>query len=219
MRPLHLPEGPLSVLAVGAHCDDVEIGAGGLLLRLAAERPDLRVHVLVLTGTPERAAEARASAAAFLHPVSPSVEVVGLDDGRLPAHWTAVKDALARTARGPGADLVLAPDPHDAHQDHRLLGELVPTALRDHLVLHYEIPKWDGDLGAGTPGTYVTLDETIMARKWQLLDEHFVSQRGHDWFTEETFRALARLRGMECRAPYAEAFAVRKAVLSVGSAE
>ena len=139
----------------------------------------------------------------------------GLPDGRLPGHWNTVKDLLQRFAAGSAADIVLAPSPADAHQDHRLLGELVRTAFRDHLVLHYEIPKWDGDLGATRPQTYWPLTGDLVHRKFALLDEHYPSQRGHDWWREDTFSALARLRGMECRAEYAEAFASPSVVLGL----
>lgn len=215
MLPLTLARDgePLSVLVLGAHCDDVEIGAGGTLLRLAEEVTNLAVHVTVLTSTPERAAEAHLSAKTFLAPAAVTADVHELPDGRLPGCWDETKSLVEDLATRVSADVVLAPSPRDAHQDHRLLGELVTTAFRDHLVLHYEIPKWDGDLGAGAPTHYVPLTAEHVARKFALLWECFPSQRGRDWFTEETFRSLARLRGMECRASYAEAFSVGKAVL------
>ena len=220
MLPLTLaPEtGAMTVLALGAHPDDVEIGAGGTLLRLAEEMPGLRGHVVVLTSTPERAAEAQTSAKAFLAPAEATCEVHELWDGRLPSRWNETKEVLEGLARRVDADVVLAPSPHDAHQDHRLLGELVRTSFRDHLVLHYEIPKWDGDLGSSAATHYVPLTPSQMQRKCALLQESFPSQQGRDWFSDETFYALARLRGMECRARYAEAFNVGKAVLSWGAA-
>ncbi|MGH8866750.1 MAG: PIG-L deacetylase family protein [Actinomycetes bacterium] len=216
MLPLTLagPGRPLSVLAIGAHPDDIEIGCGGTLLRLADEMAGLTVHVAVCTSTPERATEANLSAKAFLAPAEHTTEVHALVDGHLPAQWAETKSLVEDLAARTRPDVVLAPSPQDAHQDHRLLGELVPTAFRDHLVLHYEIPKWDGDLGAARPTHYVPLSAEHVARKYALLWECFASQRGRDWFTDETFRALARLRGMECRAAYAEAFSVGKAVLS-----
>ena len=204
---------PVSVVAIGAHCDDIEIGAGGLLMRLVETVPDVKLHCLVLSSTPRRAAEARASLAAWVTPVVPEVTIGTLVDSRLPASFDAVKDALAQAAARP-ADLVLCPHAGDAHQDHALLGRLVPTAFRDHVVLQYEIPKWDGDLGASRPQAYVPLDEWHVQRKWALLDEHYPSQRGHDWWTADTFGALARLRGIESRTQYAEAFRVDKLTLS-----
>jgi LmbE family N-acetylglucosaminyl deacetylase len=197
---------------VGAHSDDLEIGAGGTLLRLGEQVPDLRVRYLVLTADGERAAEARASAAAFLPTAHLDFSAHGLHDGYLPVQWDRVKQILEGTTDF-SPDVILSPGPADAHQDHRTVAQIVPTVFRDHLVLQYEIVKWDGDLGAGRPTHYVPLSEQIMARKCGLLAEHFATQRGKDWFGEDTFRALARLRGVECRAPYAEAFAVPKAVL------
>lgn len=215
MLPLTLPTAAgLTVLAVGAHCDDVEIGAGGTLLRLAAEVPGLRLHVVVLTSTPERAAEAAASAAAFAAPAVPTVEVHGLPDGRLPVTWGEAKEVLEDVASRVRPDLVLGPHPADAHQDHRVVAEILPTVLRDHLLLQYEIPKWDGDLGAGRPTHYMPLPDEVMARKSALLLEHFGSQAGRDWFEASTFEALARLRGLECRHRYAEAFSVPKSVVA-----
>ena len=209
---------PLRVLAIGAHCDDVEIGAGGTLARLASEVPGVRTQVVVLTSTPERAAEARAAAAALLAPAQVVTEVHPLKDGRLPVHWDEVKDILEEIARTAAPEVIFAPSPADAHQDHRLVGSLVHTVFRDHLVLHYEIPKWDGDLGSFGPTHYVPLTEHGARAKCALLREHFPSQHGRDWFLEETFLSLARLRGMECRSRYAEAFAVHKAVIALPSA-
>jgi LmbE family N-acetylglucosaminyl deacetylase len=209
--------GPLRVLALGAHPDDVEIGAGGTLLRLAGERTELHAHVSVLTSTPDRAAEARAAAGEFLAgAVELRVEVHDLGDGLLPAHWGEVKAVLETLATSTRPDVVLAPSPRDTHQDHRLIGELVRTSFRDHLVLHYEIPKWDGDLGATQATHYVPLTEEQVQRKCDLLRSCYGSQADHDWWDDATFRSLARLRGMECRAPYAEAFGLAKAVLDLG---
>ncbi|RZS89947.1 LmbE family N-acetylglucosaminyl deacetylase [Motilibacter rhizosphaerae] len=210
---------PLRLVLVGAHCDDVEIGAGGLLLDLAARAALGSADALVLASTPKREREARSSLAAFCAPVVPTARFGGLPDGRLPGHWDAVKDLLQETAAATRPDVVLAPSPADAHQDHRLLGELVRTAFRDAVVLHYEIPKWDGDLGATRPQVYWPLSPELVERKWALLDEHYPSQRPHDWWRADTFSGLARLRGMECRAAYAEAFAAPKIVLGVAALE
>ena len=215
MHPLalpHPPSGGLHVLALGAHCDDVEIGAGGTLLRLAEERPGTRVEVCVLTGGgTAREDEARAAQRVFAP--TGRLQVHDLPDGRLPAFWAQVKDVLEAVARETRPHVVLAPRPGDAHQDHRLLAELVPTVWRDVLVLGYEIPKWDGDLGR--PSHYVPLAEEVAERKWRLLDSSYPSQRGRDWWDRETVLGLARLRGVECRARYAEAFEVTKAVLAL----
>lgn len=220
MQSLLLGHGdrPLRLLALGAHCDDIEIGAGGTLLRLAAEVPDLEAELVVLSSSPERADEFRASAAAFLEPATARVQVHELPDGRLPQHWAEAKEIVEELARRVQPDIVLCSHRRDAHQDHRLIAEVVTTCFRDHLVLRYEIPKWDGDLGAGRPTHYVALDRELMQRKCDLLRKHYGSQRTRDWWSDETFFALGRLRGMECRAPYAEAFAVDKALLQFRTA-
>ncbi|WP_278235253.1 PIG-L family deacetylase [Isoptericola sp. AK164] len=193
---------------MAAHPDDIEIACGGTLLGLAA-RGGVAATFATLTGTPERRAEAEAAAQSFL-PGATS-RFWSLPDGHLPAHWGAVKGALEELARdlGPGAiDLVLAPGRDDAHQDHRLVAELVPTVWRDALVLEYEIPKWDGDLRRVS--TYVPVDAADARRKVELLAKHYPSQVGRDWWDDETFLGLMRLRGMECRSTYAEGFTVRK---------
>lgn len=199
------------VVVLGAHPDDIEIGAGGLLLSLAAANPGLRVHYVLLTGTPQRQAEARAAAAGFLPTATLTFAMHELPDGRLPARWNDAKEIIEAAARLLPAELVLSPSHDDAHQDHRTVAELVPTAFRDALALHYEIPKWDGDLGR--PGVYVPMDEPTARRKVELLYDSFPSQKDHDWWDEEVFLGLARLRGMECRSRYAEAFWCHKAVL------
>ena len=211
--PLAAPEGrPLSVLALGAHPDDIEIAAGGTLLSLAERHPGLHVRYVLMTGTQERQLEARAAARAFTPGAELDVELHNLPDGRLPAVWGQVKEILAVLARSVRPDVILAPSPGDAHQDHRTVGELVPTAFRDQLYLGYEVLKWDGDLAR--PNTYFPLSDEIAHRKVELLNKSYPSQHGRDWWDEETFLALARLRGMECRARYAEAFTCTKVVIS-----
>ncbi len=210
---LELPEGrPLSVLAVGAHPDDIEIGAGGTLLTLAESRPGLRARYVVLTGTEERHTEAAAAAAAFLPEADLTIELHHLPEGRLPAVWELVKDILEEVASKSAPDVIFAPSCADAHQDHRTIGEILPTVFRDHLSLSYEIPKWDGDLGR--PSLYVPLTSDVAHRKVELLHKCFPSQAGRDWWDDEIFLGLARLRGMECRAPYSEAFTCTKASLA-----
>jgi LmbE family N-acetylglucosaminyl deacetylase len=200
---------PLSVLAIGAHPDDIEIGAGGLLLSLAAA--GLRCRYVVLTGTPERQQEARNAARSFMPGADLTVELFDLPEGRLPAAWGIVKETLEGVARSISPDVIIAPSPDDAHQDHRTIGELVTTVFRDQLYLAYEIPKWDGDLGR--PSMYVPLSASTAHRKVELLHKCFPSQRNRDWWDDEVFLGLARLRGMECRAPYAEAFRCAKSVI------
>jgi LmbE family N-acetylglucosaminyl deacetylase len=190
------------VLCLGAHPDDVEIGCGGTLLQLAERDAVVRVHVV--TGTPQRAAESTRALGLF----APTAKVSfgGLPDGRLPAYWNDVKQGLEDLDVSPG--LVLAPRVDDAHQDHRLLGRLAATVWRDALVLHYEIPKWDGDLQP--PTHYVALTPEQARRKVELLNECFPSQTGRDWWDDEMFLGLMRLRGVETRASYAEAFHTTK---------
>ena len=212
MLPLRLepPAGrPLSLLAIGAHPDDVEIGAGGLLLQLAAG--PLQAHYVLLTGTAERQAEARAAATAFLPGADLTVELSQLPDGRLPEAWAQVKEILEQVARSCSPDVILAPSIGDAHQDHRTIAEIVPTVFRDQVCLSYEIPKWDGDLGR--PSLYVPLSQETAQRKVELLHKCYPSQHGRDWWDDEVFLSLARLRGMECRARYAEAFGCAKWVM------
>jgi len=212
MRKLSLPSGPLQLVCLAAHPDDVEIAAGGTLLALA-ERGYVEGHWLTLTGSPERRAEAKSAATAFLPNSQSSFHA--FPDGRLPAHWNEVKDILHDFAAAlPDADLVLAPRMDDAHQDHRMLGTMAPTVWRDALVLHYEIPKWDGDLGRSN--CYVPISPELGQRKVSLLNEYYPSQRDRDWWDDETFLALMRIRGMECRSRYAEAFQAMKAVLAIG---
>ena len=210
MDALRLPEGPLDVLCVGAHPDDIEIGCGGTLLRLAS-RPDLTLTAAVLTGTPDRAAESAAALADLVPGVK--THFAGLPDGRLPTHWEQAKEHLEDLARHCRPQVILTHRVDDAHQDHRTLGVMVSTVWRDALVLHYEIPKWDGDLG--NPSHYVGLTRTQARRKVELLNRHFPSQHAHDWWDDEVFLGLMRLRGMECRQPYAEAFHVAKALVEV----
>jgi LmbE family N-acetylglucosaminyl deacetylase len=212
MLSLELPGGALRVLCLGAHPDDIEIGCGGLLLRLG-DREATSVSALVMTGTPERVAESRAALSAFAG--TEDATYLDFPDGRLPSRWDEVKQALEdHAAATPTPDLVLAPRVDDAHQDHRLLGKLAPTVWRDSLVLHYEIPKWDGDLGR--PTHYIGLSEDQARRKFALLDRHFPSQRGRDWWDEEMFLGLLRIRGMECRQRYAEGYFATKVLLDIG---
>jgi LmbE family N-acetylglucosaminyl deacetylase len=214
MLPLQITlpqERPLQVLVIGAHPDDIEIGAGGTLITLAEASPGLKVRYVVLTGTEERHSEARTAAAAFLPGADLTIELHHLPESRLPAVWDGVKDVLEEVARGCAPDLILAPSSADAHQDHRTIGEVLPTVFRNQLSLSYEIPKWDGDLGR--PSFYIPLTDDVAHRKVELLHKCFPSQASRDWWDDEVFLGLARLRGMECRAPYSEAFVCSKAVI------
>jgi LmbE family N-acetylglucosaminyl deacetylase len=208
--PLRPPVGrPLSLLAIGAHPDDIEIGAGGLLLLLAGI--ELKARYAVLTGTAERQDEARNAAHSFLPRADLTIDFFDLPESRLPAAWGSVKEILEDIARSCSPDLVIAPSSDDAHQDHRTIGELIPTVFRDAFHLAYEIPKWDGDIGR--PSVYVPLSAAAAQHKVELLHKCFPSQRNRDWWDDEVFLGLARLRGMECRARYAEAFHCAKSVI------
>lgn len=202
------------VVLVGAHCDDIAIGAGASVLALRRANPGAEASALVLTGGgTAREAEERAAMTALLGPDGDDrLTVLDLPDGRLPEHRAAVKDALQDAARG-GADLVIGPQAGDAHQDHRLLGEMIPTAFRDALHLGYEILKWESDLPRTT--LYLPAEDADVAEKVRLIEACYPSQRGHDWFDEEAFRALMRVRGVQCHHRHAEAFVVDKLVLGL----
>jgi len=211
--PLFAPGGGARrLLALGAHADDIEIGCGGTILRLAAEVPDLEVVWVVFCSTPERAREARASADAFLAGVGRTQVVIKEHrDGYLPYSGAQVKDDFeSLKAFGP-PDAIFTHYREDRHQDHRLVSELSWNTWRNHLVLEYEIPKYDGDFG--TPNFFAPLPAATLDRKIALLHQAFPTQAGKPWFTPDLFRAVARIRGMECAAPegLAEAFYVRKA--------
>lgn len=206
----------LRLLAIGAHADDIEIGAGGLVLMLARAALELEACWCVLSAPGERAAEARASAADFLAGAARAEIAIGdFEDARFPEQSGAIRDWLAAVRDRFPPDLVLVHGREDAHQDHRELNALVWRLFRDQLILEYEIPKWDGDLGR--PNFYAPLETWALQQKVALLLRHFGSQRSKDWFDPETFKGLARIRGMECRAAtgYAEAFTLRKATFTV----
>jgi LmbE family N-acetylglucosaminyl deacetylase len=205
------------VLAIGCHADDIEIGCGGTLLTLAQANPGLEVDWVVLAAPGERAAEARASAGAFLAGVtSAHVEVHDFRDGYMPYVGREVKDVFEALKSRPEPQVVFTHSHYDFHQDHRLACELTWNTFRRHLILEYEIPKVDGDLGR--PNLFVPLTKEVVDRKLALLEEHFPTQSGKHWFDADTFRGLMRLRGMEAVAPerFAEAFTCRKLNVSFG---
>jgi len=208
------PGDRLSILCLGAHSDDIEIGAGATLLSMLEREIRLDVHWCVLSGGGEREREARASAADFLSAAQGAqIEVMSFADGFFPEQGNAIKSWFEDLKGRADPDLILTHRRDDAHQDHRQVSRLTWNTFRDHCILEYEIPKWDGDMGQ--PNLYVPISVNALKRKIDLLISHFGSQRSKQWFDAETFLGLARLRGMECRAPerYAEAFFGRKLVL------
>jgi LmbE family N-acetylglucosaminyl deacetylase len=218
MLPLAFGESgasPARMLAIGAHPDDIEIGCAGTILKLIEQGAVSDVWWVVLSGDGERAEEARRSAEALLAEV-PRSEVVVRDftDGFFPYEGQRVKDFFEQLKVEVSPDVVLTHQRADLHQDHRLCCELAWNTFRDHLILEYEVPKYDGDMSA--PNAFVPLSEDLSRRKIDHLMSHFGSQRSKRWFREELFSSLLRLRGMECNSPssYAEAFFCRKAVLT-----
>jgi LmbE family N-acetylglucosaminyl deacetylase len=200
------------VLCIGAHSDDIEIGCSGMLLTLLQRGP-LSVTWLVLSGSGNRAQEARDSATQLVGDSSLDFRIEAFRESYFPYQGADIKERFDALGKEVEPDLVFAPHLQDANQDHRLVAELVANTFRDHLILEYEIPKYDGDLG--NPAIYAHLSADVAARKVRHLMDAFPSQRPKPWYTEETFRAVLRLRGIECRAPdgYAEAFHCRKLVL------
>ena len=200
---------PLHVLALGAHSDDIEIGAGGTMLRLLAERPQTIVSWVVLSGSPARAGEAKACARDLLGTTEATVRTESFRDGFFP-HEPDLKSFFREVLQPLRPDLVLTHRLADAHQDHRAVAELTWQTFRGARIAAYEIPKWEGDLGQ--PNAYIALDQATVDRKVGLLQTHFPSQADKPWFDAETFRGLMRLRGVEAGVPYAEAFTCSKLV-------
>ena len=208
---LRKPDEAVRILCLGAHADDVEIGCGGTILSLLRQYRRADVTWVVFSAPPARAREARASAARFLAgAASRRVKVETFRDGYFPQVATRIKDAFERL-KSARPDVVFTHYRDDRHQDHRVVSDLTWNTFRDALVLEYEIPKYDGDLG--TPNVFVPLTRAVLDEKIRLLMEGFPTQAGKDWFTRETFQALPRLRGVESRHQYAEAFYGRKVVI------
>lgn len=206
------PAQPLNVLCLGAHSDDIEIGAGATILQWLADGRKLNVRWCVASAIGERQEEARASALEFLEGAQDvAFEFGDFRDGYFPSEASRLKDWVESLKSGPKPDIILTHRRDDAHQDHRTICELTWNAFRDHVILEYEIPKWDGDVGR--PNIYVQVSDEALTRKIALLDKHFGTQRSKAWFDDETFRGLARLRGVECRTRYAEAYVARKMLL------
>ncbi|NUS93004.1 MAG: PIG-L family deacetylase [Nocardia sp.] len=211
LTPARLTE----VALLGAHCDDIAIGMGATLLTLTRGNPGLRVRALVLSGGgTARAQEESTALGRFCADAELELTVLDIPDGRAPAHWDRVKTALAEFRRGTEPDIVFAPQRGDAHQDHRLLAELVTTDVRDHLVLGYESLTWETD--TPRPAVLHPVAPELAAEKARLLAECYPSQSPRDWFDDAAFLGLARIRGVQCHTGYAEGFELTKAVLDLG---
>jgi LmbE family N-acetylglucosaminyl deacetylase len=201
------------ILCLGAHADDIEIGCGGTILRLISEVPEPQFYWVVLSGGEERAKEARQSAQVFLRDVgSKVIDVQDFRESYFPFCGAEIKDFFEKLSREFSPDLIFTHCRNDAHQDHRLLSALTWNTFRDHFIMEYEIPKYDGDLG--NPNLYVCLNEAVVKRKVECICDAFQSQTEKQWFTEDTFRSILRIRGVESNSPskYAEAFYCRKIV-------
>jgi LmbE family N-acetylglucosaminyl deacetylase len=207
MEP-HVSSGPLSVLCLGAHSDDIEIGCGATLMRMLDERA-LAVRWIVFGCSVARAEEARQSANALLeHARESRVEVYGFRDAFFPHEAAEIKEVFEHVKSEMTPDVIFTHARHDLHQDHRVINQLTWNTFRDHLILEYEVPKYDGDLVS--PNLFVDVDPEIVKRKIAHLVRYFETQRDKRWFDEETFRGLLRLRGMEAGVRYAEGFHCRK---------
>lgn len=201
-----------TILCLGAHSDDIEIGCGGTILRLAKQFPNAAFHWVVFSAQGIREAEAGQAAAMFAGTALREPVMKAFRDGFLPYAGAEVKEVFEELKKV-SPDLIFTPNRNDAHQDHRLIAELTWNTFRDHMILEYEIPKYDGDFGQ--PSVFVPIESEVCKKKVQYLIEAFKSQHSRRWFDESTFLSLLRLRGMECNAPsgYAEAFYCRKLVL------
>lgn len=203
-----------TVLCLGAHCDDIEIGCGGTLIELQQRQPQLHFKWVVFSGNPIREAETRAAAAALLGAgANVTVTVHDFRNSYFPHMGAAIKDAFESLRASVSPDLVMTHFVGDRHQDHRVIAELTWNTFRDHTILEFEIPKYEGDLGQ--PGVYCPLSQQTLDRKIDALLRCFPSQRSHRWFDADLFRGHLRLRGVECNSPtrFAEAFHARKLII------
>jgi LmbE family N-acetylglucosaminyl deacetylase len=210
-----LPELPAdgTVLCLGAHSDDIEIGCGGTLMTLAARHPGLRFIWVVFSGDQVRERETRAAAAALMGSASLTMETHEFRVSYFPHSGSEIKDAFEAIRSRANPDLIFTHYLADRHQDHRVISDLTWNTFRSHAVLEYEIPKYEGDLAH--PGVYCPISEALADKKIATLLECFPSQRTHQWFDADLFRGHLRLRGIECNSPtrFAEAFHARKIVL------
>ena len=214
LQPLRPTDAFPTILCLGAHSDDIEIGCGGTVLSLLEKYPHAIFYWIVFSSDEERAHEARNSAAMFLKAAqSTHIIIKHFRDSFFPYCGGAIKEYFEQLKQECSSDIIFTHYRDDLHQDHRLISELTWNTFRNHLILEYEVPKYDGDLGV--PNCFVPLEESICRRKIQYILDGFKSQNGRPWFDQETFSCLLRLRGMECNAPskYAEAFYCRKMLL------
>ncbi len=199
------------LLCLGAHSDDIEIGAGATVLRILRENPNVEVTWVVFSGSAQRHEEARNSAELFLkHAAAKSLILHAFKDAWFPTHYSEIKQAF-ESLKVLDPDLILTHTKEDKHQDHRVINELTWNAFRSHQIWEYEIPKWDGDLA--TPNLYVPVESSDVDSKIAALMSAFGTQRAKHWFDEETFRGLMRIRGLESNTRYAEGFYARKYVV------
>ena len=204
-------------LFLGAHCDDIEIGCGGTVLELLARYPKAVVDWIVLSSSKARAAEGRRAAKLFLAAAHrPRVTIKDFRDSFFPTEAGRIKEYFEEIKRSVSPDVIFTHHRDDLHQDHRIVGELTWNTFRDHLILEYEISKYDG--GLGSPNVFVPLTRPNVDRKIEILTKTFESQRSKAWFDAGAFNALLRLRGIECNAPdgMAEAYYARKVVMRTG---
>ncbi len=204
----------LNLLCLGAHCDDIEIGCGGTILKLAGLADSVQIKWVVFCSTDVRKREAEQSADLFLTDVAnKDIEIMNFRDGFLPSAWSSVKTEFERIKEKSLPDIVFTHFRHDLHQDHRTLNELTWNTFRNHFILEYEIPKYDGDIG--NPNLFVTIDRDLLNKKIEILHKCFKSQLQKQWFDETLLTSLPRLRGMECASEtnFAEAFYSRKLTL------
>lgn len=215
MLALKLPaHRKLNVLCIGAHSDDLEIGCGGTIMQILRERQSVALTWVVMSAVGRRATEARAAARHLAGKAARlDIRLNAFQDGFLPAQFREAKECFEQLKRDVAPDVIFTHTRLDRHQDHRLVCELTWNTWRDHLVFEYEIPKFEGDLGQ--PNLYMPLASTIVERKLRMLNRFFGSQRSKQWFSDDTFRGLMRIRGIECKAPsgFAEAFHATKILM------
>ena len=217
MLKLELPQPknrPLKILCLGAHSDDIEIGCGGTILRQLREKRKVEVDWIVFSGTNDRAGEAERSADLFLHgAVRKNVVILSFRDGFFPYVGGEIKEFFEEIKKTLNPDVIFTHFRHDLHQDHRLICELTWNTFRNHLILEYEVIKYDGDLGS--PNLFIPIDQAICQKKVKIISECFKTQGSRTWFDEEVFFSMLKIRGVECNAPdqYAEAFYCRKLVV------